>query len=361
MEECDVNKTLDEAMEKTYTKLSWTMCLIFGPLVTAFGVIVNSAFIFVVYRVKTMQTITNIFLVNLAIADSSLLIAAFAQYIGSYVNSPVYDFGFSFNNVFGCVTPNFLIYLCYYESLWTVTLVSVERYFGVCHLLWHRYMRSTRRAVNMVLASWVISALFASPAMPHAMVEKVCVILQEGGEIIMRIPKCLRDCRNCSIALYATDMIQFVIALIVNIVLYSFIVRKVTKTRIPKEDIELRKNVKKVVHSRRNSVATMLIVNGIVFFICLMPFTIVNVNNLFGWYFGWFEWNETLQNSLIWVGRVLFLLNSSLNPLIYNATNSRYRLAFKQAFNSRYSRRSSTISIGSRTTPQGYSITKTSQ
>ena len=361
MEECDVNKTLDEAMEKNYTKISWTMCLIFGPLVTVFGVIVNSAFIFVVYRIKTMRTITNVFLVNLAIADSSLLIAAFAQYIGSYVNSPVYDFGFSFNNVFGCVTPNFLIYLCYYESLWTVTLVSVERYFGVCHLLWHRYMRSTRRAVNMVLASWVVSALFASPTMPHAMVEKVCVILQEGGEIIMRIPKCFRDCRNCSIAVYATDIIQFVIALIVNIVLYSFIVRKVTKTRIPKEDIELRNNVKKVVHSRRNSVATMLIANGIVFFICLMPFTIVNVNSLFGWYFGWFEWNETLENSLIWVGRVLFLLNSALNPLIYNATNPRYRLAFKQAFNSRYSRRSSSISIGSRTTPQGYSITKTPQ
>ena len=132
-----------------------------------------------------MRTITNIFLVNLAIADSSLLIAAFAQYIGSYVNSPVYDFGISFNNVFECVTPNFLIYLCYYESLWTVTLVSVERYFGVCHLLWHRYMRSTRRAVNMVLASWVISALFASPTMLY-----VCIIFQEGGEIVKRIPKC---------------------------------------------------------------------------------------------------------------------------------------------------------------------------
>ena len=355
MEGCDVNKTLDEALEKNYTRLSWTMYLIFSPLVTAFGVIANSAFIFVVHRIKTMRTITNIFLVNLVVADSSLLIAAFAQYIGSYVNSPVYNFGFSFNNVFGCVTPNFLIYLCYYKSLWTVTLISVERYFGVCHLLWYRYMGSTRRAVNMVLASWLISALFASPTMLHAMVQKICIIFQEGSEIMERIPKCFRDCDNCNIALYATDLIEFVIALIVNIVLYGFVVRKVTKTRIPNGDIRLRKDVKKVVHSRRNSIAT------IAFFVCLIPFTIVNINNLFGYYFGWFEWNKTIVTSLVWIGRVFFLLNSTLNPLIYNATNPIYRLAFKQAFNSRYSRRSSTISIGSRKTPQGYSVTKTLQ
>ena len=49
-------------------------------------------------------------------------------------------------------------------------------------------------------------------------------------------------------ALYAMDLIQFVIALIVNLVLYSLTVRKVTKTRIPNEDIRLRNNVRKMVH-----------------------------------------------------------------------------------------------------------------
>ena len=65
----------------------------------------------------TSLTITNIFLVNLAIADSYLLVTVFAQYIGSYANSPVYDLEFSFGTVFGCVTANFLIYLCHYTSL----------------------------------------------------------------------------------------------------------------------------------------------------------------------------------------------------------------------------------------------------
>ena len=177
----------------------------------------------------------------------------------------------------------------------------------------------------LVLASWLISAFLASSTTPHGTVKIVCSISPNGGEIIDRIPKCFRDCKNCSIALYATDWLQFVIVLIVNIVLYSFITRKVTKIISPNGDIDLKKRVKKVVHG----VVTMLIiVNGIVFFVCLTPFSIVNTNNLFGRYFGWFEWNQTIVTSLVWIWRILFLLNSVLNPLIYNATNSRYRLAF---------------------------------
>ena len=360
MEQCDVNKTSNEAVQDKYSTVSWTMILIVGPLVTAFGVVSNLAFILVVYRVKTMRTITNIFLVNLAIADSLLLIIAFAQYIISYVNSPVFDLGFSFNNVLGCVSPNFLIYLCYYTSLWTVTLVSIERYFGVCHLLYHRSMRSTRRTMHLVLASWLISALLASPTTPRVIVQKVCVISAEDGEIIERIQNCVWNCKSCTIVLYATDLIQFLIALIVNIVLYSLIVRKIVKTACPNEDIELR-NYKVVVHSRRcSSVAKMLIVNGIVFFICLTPFSVNNVDSL-GNYFGWFKSSGVMQTTVAWIGRVLFLLNSTLNPLIYNATNPRYRLAFKQTFlTCRYSRQSSAFSTGSCVTPQGPSTTKTS-
>ena len=71
-----------------YSAISWCIIIIviFVPLITVFGVVSKFAFIFVVYRVEVMRTITNIFLVNLAIADSSLLVIAFAQYIGSYIS-----------------------------------------------------------------------------------------------------------------------------------------------------------------------------------------------------------------------------------------------------------------------------------
>ena len=331
MERCDVNYTSNELMKNQYSTISWSIIVIFVPLVAAFGVASNLAFIFVVYRVEAMRTITNIFLVNLAIADSSLLVTAFAQYIGSYTNSPVYDLGYAFEDILRCVTPNFLTYLCYYTSLWTVTLVSIERYFAVCHPLWHMYMRSTRRSVYLVLASWIISVLFAIPT-AATMIQIVCVISSEGSEIMEQITICNDhvDFEYWIIVIYATDFIQFVIALIVNIVLYSLIIRRVGKSLFAEPDGLQRTNSKK----RRHSVAKMLIVNGIIFFVCLTPFSIVNVHSL-GDYVGWFRLSSTILLPLAWIGRVLFLLNSALNPLIYNATNSRYRLAFKQAFLSR--------------------------
>ena len=336
MAHCDRNITSVEALDDQYLTVSWAVILIFVPLITAFGLLCNSAFIFVVYRVKAMHTITNVFLVNLAIADFSLLAIGFSQYIGSYANSPIYYLGFSFYTVFGCITPNFLIYLCYYASLWTVTLVSVERYLAVCHPLWHRHVKSTRRALRLVVATWIISVLFAIPTIPKKYIQTICVFPSNtSGEIVER-PQCGNKCKSCKAVLYITDLLQFVIALIISIVLYSLIVRRLTRST---GLYEVKRNKpKKTAHLKRNTVARMLIVTTIVFFVCLTPFTIVNVFNL-GNIFKWFALDSTVELPLLWVGRVLFLLNSALNPIVYNATNSKYRLAFKEMFlPSRYSR-----------------------
>ena len=91
-EECSERLPPEELEESIYSTASWIFVLIFVPVVAMFGILCNTAFIFVVYRVKFMRSITNIYLVNLAIADSSLLIAAFSQYIGDYIISPLYDF-----------------------------------------------------------------------------------------------------------------------------------------------------------------------------------------------------------------------------------------------------------------------------
>ena len=192
-------------------------------------------------------------------------------------------------------------------------------------------MRSTRRSVYLVIASWMIAVLFASPTI-GAMVENICVMnASEGGVIIEQILICYY-CYYCSIVLCATDFIPFVIVLIVNIVLYSLIVRRVGKSFFSETDGLERTKSKK----RRNSVAKMLIVNGIVFFVCLTPFSIF--------------------------GLVLFLLNSALNPLIDSVTNPRYRLAFKKAFRLSRSHKASRSMVSTLGThDQRSSATKMSQ
>ncbi len=336
MELCHENKTIVEYAHNVYSQASWSFVVIFVPLVAVFGIVSNFSFIFVVYRVQEMRNVTNIYLVNLAIADCSLLIAAFIQYIGDYINSPVYDLHFSFHTAFGCSVPNFLIYLSYNTSLWTITLVSFERYLAICHIFWHRLVNNRSRAIRLVLLIWIFSLLFAGLAAPYSP-GYVCIFKSSNyDKIYKRIPFCNFVCKWCEGALYMLDCIQFSTALCLNIVMYSLIINKLGKSKCLTENSgsgNIRNNVVRAIHTR-NAVAKMLIINGVVCFICLTPFSIANMEGIFH-YFGGGVFSDHFIDHLGWAGRVLFLLNSALNPLVYNLINSRYRHAFKQVFHLR--------------------------
>ena len=317
-----------------YTNASWAFVMIFVPLVVLFGVVSNVAFIFVVYRVKFMRNITNVYLVNLAIADSSLLLAGLVQYIGDYVVCPEYDLRFSFHTSFGCSVPNFLIYLCYYASLWTVTLVSLERYLAVCHTFWHRAISDYSRSVKMIASIWVISVFFASFAAPYTRIT-LCGVETENelglSEIAFSAPFCEFTCGWCATALFLTDLIQFIITIIVNFVMYTLIVYHLGKTMFPisNDESAIQANIRAM--RTRHTVAKMLIINGVLFFICLTPFSVANINSLTK-SFGVSVFDEETIVLLSWGGRVLFMVNSAVNPLVYNASNPRYRDAFREAF-----------------------------
>ncbi len=88
--------------------------------------------------------------------------------------------------------------------------------------------------------------------------------------------------------------------------------------------------------SVRNQIARMLILNGIVFFVCLLPFRIIQLSNM-SVYLGGSLFADDVVNILGWVGRVTALLNSAVNPFLYNASNAKYRAAFLETFTFRKS------------------------
>ena len=327
MAHCDTNYTFYESIEISYSVISGVAVLIFVPLVTIFGVMSNCAFIYVVYHVQTMRNTINIFLVNLAVADSSLLIAAFLEYTINLVNAPGYDITSS-QSVAGCVIPGFLTYFCYYASLWTMILISIERYLAICHPITYKYMRGKGRAIRAVCATWFIAFVFAILTVPYTTTETICLssYSPDDDKINEQYSMCTRDCKMCDLAVHATDLLQFVVAFFSNLVLYTLTVRGLLKSVITGAKALNRKQ-RKTRADHRISVAKMIIVNGIVFFICITPFSVVNLDEI-----GLFSINEKDINTFAWIARFLFLLNAALNPIIYNATNSTYRSAFRETF-----------------------------
>ena len=85
---CMEHNTLNLSDEVVASEWLWSetehLFFTFGiPLILLIGTIGNIAFMFVVYSAKKMQTITNAYLVNIAIADLTFVVYTFARSISS--------------------------------------------------------------------------------------------------------------------------------------------------------------------------------------------------------------------------------------------------------------------------------------
>ena len=125
------------------------------PTISIIGLILNSTFIYVVIRSKVMHTITNFYLLNLAIADSIFLVYGGSAGFMLYMHSNI-----RLNMAFGgravCIYDTLIKYTAYFTSLFTVSVVTLERYLAICHPLMHLRIASRRRTRKLITCCWVI-------------------------------------------------------------------------------------------------------------------------------------------------------------------------------------------------------------
>ena len=315
----------DEARPFIYTAAETVLITVFLPVVSVIGILLNSAFLFTLYRVEDMRTTTNIYLANLAVADVMLLAIRLANYLGTYLYSNVDYRVTPFTNRFVCGIPLLLLYLFHFACVFFISLVAFERYNAICRPTIHRQTNSRTRAVRLSLMSWAASLVIVACHSWTFRIEEVCVdiLLPKAPNVSIRFWTCrYTECAHVSITII--DVCQFLLASVGNCTLYIFIVRRLnqrTGRNTPRE---------------RNHVAKMLAINACVFFICLAPlhaFNLVELVVRYAYGFG------PIADALRAVAFVTAAINSAVNPLIYNAFNPRYREAFRRAFTRRTKRR----------------------
>ncbi|XP_072025041.1 somatostatin receptor type 5-like [Amphiura filiformis] len=324
-DQCFANLTVKETLSYLYTPFGKYFVLVIVPIISAFGLFANGSFLYVVYRNQHMRTITNFYLVNLAIADGFLLFAGGLQYIWSFAHSAGLNFGgtFAFDSPAGCALPNMLIYFCYFASVFLITLVTTERYLAICHTM--RYRISRKRAIFSIVAAWIMALLFAGFEIPYFVVQKVCVSWppeEEYSEYPTVVPVCFHGCDWCvSVVLYA-DIIQYLLAVPTVIYMSIAMVLKLRHSLTRKGSIRSTKSTQ-----ARQNLVRMLQINAFIFFICLTPFEIINLNGLAKNYKADFL-NAQQSHYIKWIGRITMLINSAVNPVIYSIVNASYRNAF---------------------------------
>uniref|UniRef100_A0A915BPY3 G-protein coupled receptors family 1 profile domain-containing protein n=1 Tax=Parascaris univalens TaxID=6257 RepID=A0A915BPY3_PARUN len=129
------------------------MCI---PLATVFG---NMLVILAVFREKTLQTVTNMLIVSLAVSDFlvALCVMPFAVYFE--LNSFVWGLGQFLCNLYMATDV-----ACSTASILNLLAISLDRYIAITHpIVYAHYGASGARASVFISVVWVVSVTVALP------------------------------------------------------------------------------------------------------------------------------------------------------------------------------------------------------
>ncbi|CAG9854760.1 unnamed protein product [Phyllotreta striolata] len=129
----------------------------FYAVIFVLAVTGNLLVIFTLVKNQRMRTITNLFLLNLAISD--LLLGVLCMPF-TLIGALLRDF------VFGPVMCKLLPFLqaCSVSvGVWTLVAISVERYYAICHPLRSLRWQTLSHAYKLILAIWIGSIICMAP------------------------------------------------------------------------------------------------------------------------------------------------------------------------------------------------------
>ncbi|XP_067207471.1 growth hormone secretagogue receptor type 1 isoform X3 [Linepithema humile] len=273
-------------------------------VVMVLGILGNLMVPLVVLQGKDMRNSTNIFLVNLSVADLFVLVISTPSMLMEINSGPeVWLLGEHM-----CKAVPFVELTVAHASVLTILAISFERYYAICEPL---------RAGPILLM--------------------VTYEVEENGNGTY-IPTCLTMASEWWMTgfIVTTIVVFFVIPLLILIILYTVIAQHLM------ENPAISRGPANNLLKYRRQVVLMLGTVVLCFFFCLLPFKaftlwiiivppkMVVSLGIEGYY------------SLLYFCRVMLYLNSAINPILYNLMSTKFREGFLKLCCLRSSRRKNT-------------------
>jgi hypocretin (orexin) receptor 2 len=162
----NANKTSTEPLVVSPTLFEYCLILI-GFSIFLIGIIGNLLVVIVVAKNAHMRTITNIFIVNLAIGDFFVILICLPP---SLINDITGNWWFGKTM---CKIIPYIQYISVCVSVLTLTSISYERYYAIVYPL---KLKATKfRAKLIILFVWAIAIIINSP---HPI---VITLIEENG------------------------------------------------------------------------------------------------------------------------------------------------------------------------------------
>ncbi|XP_067126537.1 growth hormone secretagogue receptor type 1-like [Centruroides vittatus] len=284
-------------------------------LILTLGTIGNLMVPLVVFKNKELRNSTNIFLINLSIADLLVLLVCMPSVLIELHSKPeVWILGEEM-----CKTVPFVELVVAHGSLLTILAISFERYYAICRPLKAGYTCTKMRALAVIIAVWMIAFSITCPIL--ALTEYTYAHYVDGS----LVPVCLTSAQSMWHKIYflSTSAAFFWVPLIVLVVIYGVIAKHLMNSRCL-----IKSSMEHTQMKARKQVVLMLSTVVFCFFVCLTPFRVFTV---------WLTLvsqdkiealgMETYYN-LLYFCRVMLYINSAINPILYNLISSKFRNAF---------------------------------
>lgn len=282
--------------------------IIYG-IICIVGLIGNTLVIYVVLRFSKMQTVTNMYILNLALADEMFLVGL--PFLIVTVVKKYWFFGRIMCKAYMATTS-----INQFTSSLLLTVMSADRYVAVCHPISSPRYRTPFIAKFICLTTWTVSVLLMIPIFMYATTWPVgnsihCNIYWPESEIMNG---------HKAFTLYSFTL-GFLIPCVLILLFYFLVICKLRTVGPKNKSREKKKSHRKV---------TYLVLTVVtVYVLCWLPYWIGQV------YITFLPPSQTHTDAsltfLLLTG-CLSYANSAMNPILYAFLSENFKKSFAKAF-----------------------------
>nr|6TOD_A Chain A, Orexin receptor type 1 [Homo sapiens]6TOD_B Chain B, Orexin receptor type 1 [Homo sapiens] len=278
----------------------------------------NTLVCLAVWRNHHMRTVTNYFLVNLSLAD--VLATAICLPASLLVDiTESWLFGHAL-----CKVIPYLQTVSVSVAVLTLSFIALDRWYAICHPL--LFKSTARRALGSILGIWAVSLAIM---VPQAAVMECSSVLPELAARTRAFSVCdERWADDLAPKIYHSCffIVTYLAPLGLMAMAYFQIFRKLWGRQIPGTTSAEVKQMR-----ARRKTAKMLMVVVLVFALCYLPISVLNVlKRVFGMF------RQASDREAVYAAFTfshwLVYANSAANPIIYNFLSGKFREQFKAAF-----------------------------
>ncbi|XP_044280025.1 kappa-type opioid receptor isoform X2 [Varanus komodoensis] len=298
---------LYDDLQQNHTNISPAIPIIITAvysMVFVVGLVGNSLVMFVIIRYTKMKTATNIYIFNLAVADALVTTTMPFQSTEYLMNSWP----------FGDVLCKIVISIDYYNmftSIFTLTMMSVDRYIAVCHPVKALDFRTPLKAKVINICIWLLSSSVG-----------ISAIVLGGTKVREGSTECSLQFPDDDYVWWDTFMkicvfvFAFIIPVLIIVVCYTLMILRLKSVRLLSGSREKDRNLRRITR--------LVLVVVAVFIICWTPIHIFVLVEALG-----DVSHSTAAISSYYFCIALGYTNSSLNPILYAFLDENFKRCFK--------------------------------